>query len=191
MFLRDQQLLGHVIDQQRAHAVVGELLPHVGEEQDREPARLAEPVAKARPRRSCSEPSDPQTSSAHQMVPSRYVARGLAILGEEDRSVEIDDIAMLPDDECRRHGETGADHVADHHAEAEPPRLVAPSASASVRPPHLSSLMLMTSKRPTSPGNVVEPESAFVGSDRDWAAIAVEIGFGAARQSGCSSSETR
>ena len=66
---------------------------------------------------------DPQTSLAHQIVPSRYSHDGVAVLGEEGRPVEIDDIAMLADDECRGHREAGADHVADHHAEAEPPRL--------------------------------------------------------------------
>ena len=45
----------------------------------------------------------------------------------------------------------GADHVADHHAEAEPARLGG-HARPSVRPPHLSSLMLTTLKRPTRAG---------------------------------------
>src|ERR1700722_20903350 len=42
-FLADQQLLGHVVDQQGAHAVVGENLPHLGQKQYREAARLTEP----------------------------------------------------------------------------------------------------------------------------------------------------
>src|SRR3984957_4998460 len=42
-FLADQQLLGHVVDQQGAHAVVGENLPHFGQEKYRKAARLTEP----------------------------------------------------------------------------------------------------------------------------------------------------
>jgi len=39
---------GMAISTVRAHAVIGELLPHVGEEQDGQPARLAEPCRLAR-----------------------------------------------------------------------------------------------------------------------------------------------
>src|SRR6266478_2557037 len=43
LFLADQQLLGHVVDQQGAHAVVGENLPHLGQKKYREASRLTEP----------------------------------------------------------------------------------------------------------------------------------------------------
>ena len=43
-FLRDRERLGHVVDEQRAHAEVGELLPHLGQKQDRQAARVSEPV---------------------------------------------------------------------------------------------------------------------------------------------------
>src|ERR1044071_3937545 len=43
-FLREQELLHHVVHEQRAHPVERELLPHVGEKEDGGAARLAEPV---------------------------------------------------------------------------------------------------------------------------------------------------
>src|SRR4051794_24816551 len=42
---------------------------------------------------------------------------GLAVLAKKGRTVEVDDVALLADDERRCHREAGADHVADHHAE--------------------------------------------------------------------------
>jgi hypothetical protein len=36
----EQEVLGQVEDQQAAHAVVGEPLPHLGEEQDEQAARV-------------------------------------------------------------------------------------------------------------------------------------------------------
>ena len=39
-----QQVLGHIQDEQRAHAVVGEPLPHFGGEQECQAARVAEQV---------------------------------------------------------------------------------------------------------------------------------------------------
>src|SRR5580692_12778075 len=50
-FLADQQLLGHVVDQQGAHAVVGENLPHLGQKKYREAARLTEPSLPVRAHR--------------------------------------------------------------------------------------------------------------------------------------------
>src|SRR5215470_1032472 len=41
-----------------------------------------------------------------------------AIAFQEDRSVEIDDLAELPDEERRRHRERGTDHVAYHGIDA-------------------------------------------------------------------------
>ncbi len=43
--LRQQQVLGHVQHEQRAHPVIREALPHLGGEQERQPARMAEQVA--------------------------------------------------------------------------------------------------------------------------------------------------
>ena len=43
--LRQQQIFHHVEHEQRAHPVVGEALPHLGREQEGQPARMAEEVA--------------------------------------------------------------------------------------------------------------------------------------------------
>ena len=40
----DEQILGHVEDEQRAHPVIGEALPHLGGEQEREAARMTEQI---------------------------------------------------------------------------------------------------------------------------------------------------
>jgi hypothetical protein len=40
----EQQKFGHVEHEQRAHAVIGEALPHLGREQEGQPARMAEEV---------------------------------------------------------------------------------------------------------------------------------------------------
>ena len=44
--LRQQQVFHHVEDEQRAHPVVGEALPHLGGEQEGQPARMAEKIAR-------------------------------------------------------------------------------------------------------------------------------------------------
>ena len=41
-----QQILHHVEHEQRAHPVVGEALPHLGGEQEGQPARMAEKIAR-------------------------------------------------------------------------------------------------------------------------------------------------
>jgi len=41
-------LFGHVVNEQRAHSIERELLPHVGEEQDCQSPWLAEPLVRAR-----------------------------------------------------------------------------------------------------------------------------------------------
>src|SRR3546814_897090 len=41
--------------------------------------------------------------------------RGRAVGGEEDRAVEVDHVAELPEHERRRRGQARAAHVADHH----------------------------------------------------------------------------
>src|SRR3546814_8997338 len=41
--------------------------------------------------------------------------RGCAVGGEEDRAVEVDHVAELPEHERRRRGQARAAHVADHH----------------------------------------------------------------------------
>ena len=42
-----QQIFRHVEDEQRAHSIVGEALPHLGSEQDREAERVAEEFARS------------------------------------------------------------------------------------------------------------------------------------------------
>ncbi len=42
--VRQQQIFRHVKDEQRAHPVIGEALPHLGREQESEPARMAEQI---------------------------------------------------------------------------------------------------------------------------------------------------
>ena len=69
---------------------------------------------------------------------------GLAVAGEKQRSVEIDEIGALRQKNSRCHAERGADHAADHDLEAEG-RAASRMRSASVRPPVLSSLMLTAS----------------------------------------------
>src|SRR5258708_24948492 len=49
---------------------------------------------------------------------------GSSILREEYRSVEIDDIAKLPEHEPRSHGQTGTDHIADHDLQPQTARFV-------------------------------------------------------------------
>src|SRR3546814_16592763 len=75
LVLREQQLLGHVIDQQRAHPVVGEQLPHLGQEQDRQPARLAKPGFLG----PCVHDAAfaPQTSSPQEIWPSSSRTEGV------------------------------------------------------------------------------------------------------------------
>ena len=54
-----QQIFGEVIDQQRAHPVIGEALPHLGAEQEGQAARMAEQIAAhaaVRSRRRTSQP---------------------------------------------------------------------------------------------------------------------------------------
>src|SRR5262245_27361993 len=46
---RQQQVLDHVEDEERAHPVVREALPHLGREQEREAAWMAEEVPRALP----------------------------------------------------------------------------------------------------------------------------------------------
>src|SRR5580765_2569970 len=40
-----EQILHHVEDEERAHSIIGEALPHLGREQECQPARMAEKVA--------------------------------------------------------------------------------------------------------------------------------------------------
>jgi hypothetical protein len=43
--LGQQQIFDHVENEERAHSVIGEALPHLGREQECQPARMAEEVA--------------------------------------------------------------------------------------------------------------------------------------------------
>ena len=72
-----------------------------------------------------------------------------------------DHVAQLTEDEGGRHGKAGAAHIAHHDAQLQPARFSATIASPSVRPPHLSSLMFTTSKRPTGAGKVGEAKQRF------------------------------
>src|SRR5512146_1087779 len=108
-------------------------------------------------------------------------AGGFAVFGKEGRSVEVDHVAMLADDECGGHGEARPDHVADHDAEALAFCLVGNEerlgeASALVE------LDVDDVEAANKSGNVVETKGAFVRGDRDWTAVALEIGFPAALQ---------
>src|SRR4051794_23718368 len=40
-----EQILHHVEDEERAHSIIGEALPHLGREQECQPARMAEKVS--------------------------------------------------------------------------------------------------------------------------------------------------
>src|SRR5262249_62056198 len=44
---------------------------------------------------------------------------GWPVAPQENRAVEVDDVAELPQYEARRHGQAGADHVAHHHTQSE------------------------------------------------------------------------
>ena len=70
---------------------------------------------------------------------------GLAVAREQQRAVEIDPIGVLGEQQRRRGGERGRHHRADHDLEARAPARPRAMASASVRPPVLSSLMLTAS----------------------------------------------
>jgi len=115
LFLADQQLLGHVVDQQGAHAVVGENLPHLGQKKYGEAARLTEPSLLARVHASgalSARPAPHLLAAPRVAIGVRHAGR--AVLGQEDRTVQIHHIAELSEHERRRHGETGAHHVAHH-----------------------------------------------------------------------------
>src|SRR4051812_41793508 len=71
----------------------------------------------ARPPGSRGQPRSPNLVRAPDGTLAIFAGRA-AVLAEERGAVEVDDVAMLPDDEGRRHREAGADHVADHHPEA-------------------------------------------------------------------------
>src|SRR3569623_1697665 len=81
MRLPDQQLLGHVIHEQGAHAEVGDLLPHIGQEEDRKAARLTEPGLLPGRRGGAGHAaiiaSAPQTLSSQNTMPSRYSPPGV------------------------------------------------------------------------------------------------------------------
>src|SRR5207342_455591 len=70
VLLREQQLLRHVIDEQRAHAVVGEDLPHLREKQNRQPGRLAQPAIHA------TVSGAPHTIGGQSTRPSAYTTPG-------------------------------------------------------------------------------------------------------------------
>ena len=123
----------------------------------------------------------PHTSSGHQISPSRYSTPGIRSSGEEGRAVEVDDVAQLAEDEGRRHGEAGADHVADHHAEPEPARLRGHQQRLG-EAAALVELDVDDVEAADQPGTSASAEHAFVGGDRDRACEAVEIGFAPARQ---------
>ena len=70
---------------------------------------------------------------------------GDAIALEQQRPVEIDPIRVLREQQGRGHGERRRHHAPDHDLEPERARASAAVASASVRPPVLSSLMFTAS----------------------------------------------
>src|SRR3546814_533711 len=51
--------------------------------------------------------------------PAAIFDAGHAVAREEGRTVEVDDVAELANEEGRRHREAGAHHVADHYVEPE------------------------------------------------------------------------
>ncbi len=72
--LGQQQVLHHVQHEQRAHAVVGEPLPHLGGEQEGQPARMAEPGAasvQARVERDIRQPENRIKGRYNGISPSR------------------------------------------------------------------------------------------------------------------------
>src|SRR3569623_409619 len=157
MRLADQQLLGHVVHEQGAHAEVGELLPHIGQEEDGESARLTKPGLLGHHgggSHAAIIASAPQTLSSQNTMPSRYSTPGarscLRNVGPSRSTMSHSCPSTKPGAmDCL--GPTMLPTITPSPA----PRAAAAIISASVRPPHLSSLMLNTSKRAaTTPTSV-------------------------------------
>ena len=106
----------------------------------------------------------------------------------EERSVEIDESCALP--ASSRAGATPSEEptmLADHHL--KPSRSAsATRASASVRPPALSSLTLIGIIAPAQIGKILAVVKAFVGADRDEDARCPRAARPAPAGSGCSMS---
>src|SRR5262249_27581536 len=97
-----------------------------------------------------------------------------SVLSEERRPVEVDDVTMLADDECGRHGEAGPHHVADHYAEAEAPCLLGDQQRFG-EAAALVELDVEDIEAADQTLDIIEAERAFVGGDGDRAAIAFQI----------------
>src|SRR5437764_9559331 len=134
----------------------------------------------ARPPWSRGQPRSPNLIRAPDGAVAIF-ARGCAIHAQEGWPVEVDDVAMLPNDECGSHGQAGADHVADHHPKPVPARLFGNQQRLS-EPATLVELYVDHVEAADKPRNIVEPERAFIGSDRDRAAVPVEVGVLATRE---------
>src|SRR3954463_3996660 len=114
----------------------------------------------ARPPGSRGQPRSPNLVCA----PNRAVAifaRGCAVLAQERGPVEVDDVAMLADDEGRSHCEAGADHISDHDTKAvagafpgNQQRLVEPAALVELDVDHV--------EPSNETGHVVEAERTFI-----------------------------
>src|SRR5262245_27796890 len=63
---------------------------------------------------SCWRESAPQGRRRRLDAAALESEAGLAVASEQQRAVEIDPAGLLGDQQCRRHGERGADHAADH-----------------------------------------------------------------------------
>src|SRR4051794_14622340 len=132
----------------------------------------------ARPAGSRGQPRSPNLVRAPDGTVTIF-ARGRAVLAQERGAVEVDDVAMLPDDEGRSHCEAGADHIADHDAKAVAARFLGNQQRLG-ETAALVELDVDHVEAANETGHVVETERAFIGSDRNRRTVAFEVGFPAA-----------
>src|SRR5207342_2840691 len=192
VLLREQQLLRHVVDEQRAHAVVGEDLPHLRQEQDRQARRLFQPGPRERTRRGehvhASTSGEPHTFGGQSTWPSAYTTPGVR---SRSRNSGPSRSTMS---QCWPRMKAGA--IARLVPTMLPTITRLPISRArlaiikpSVRPPHLSSLMLITSNRCARSSSSARSRmlsSAAIGTT--WSMPSRSASW--SRRQGCSSSDT-
>src|SRR5262245_52901636 len=155
-FLREKEMLGHVIDQQCAHAIVGEETPRLGQKKNCQAAWLSEPRLLARLNHAAAGRENPQTSSSQLTYPPSYFTPGLQSCRRKIGP------SKSTTSQCWPRMNAGA--IARLVPIMFPTMTFIPSERAlwlmsnpSVKPPHLSSLILTTSKRPGSASTSSSP----------------------------------
>ena len=106
---------------------------------------------------------------------------GHAVARDEERAVEVVEVAELAEDPGGRHREAGADHVADHHPEAQAACLRS-HREALGESAALVELDVDDVEEPDQRFDVGEALNALVGGDRYRAAETVEVRLVSARE---------